>query len=176
MVSHCQAGVGTDFGLGAGCSLGCSLSCSLGFCCCCSCWRFSGFSSRVVSLCCKASSPPPSLLPVFWLSFSLASGPCATPFVIFAIMCKMPAPHSLSSSWQASHFWSLPYIHVIIPCHCSSSRADRVSNRFARRPTGQCSCVSACACCRIVPSMRLLQSLGAARSSLLFLCYMVQLD
>jgi hypothetical protein len=38
---------------------------------------------------------------------------------------------------------------------------------FVRCPTVRCSYVSSCACCLIVLSMRLLQSLGVARASLL---------
>jgi len=71
-VSHLLAHVGADFGLGAGCGLRCSLSCSLGFDCCCGCWCCSGPSSRVVSACCDAYSPPPSILAVFSLSFSVS--------------------------------------------------------------------------------------------------------
>jgi len=160
-VSHRLAGVGADFGLGADHGLGCSLSCRLGFGFWCSCWSFSGLPSRVVSACCDASSSPPSVLAVILLSFCRTSWPGATPFMTFAIMFVMPAPHSLSSSWQASHFCSLSCIHAIIPCHCVSSQAARDCHRLASCWTFWCSCISFCDCCRIVLSIRLLQSLGA---------------
>jgi len=166
-VSHSLAGVVADFGLGAGCGLGCSLTCSLDFGCCSSCWRFSGPSSQIVSACWEAASPPPSVLAVTSLAFSLPSWPGATPFMTFAIMFMMPTPHSLSSSWRASHFCSLSCIHLIIPYHSASSQAARTSHSFARYPTVRCSCASSCACCRIVLSMRLFQSLRAAGASLL---------
>ena len=140
------------------------MSCSLGFGCCCRRWRSSGPSSCVVSACFEASSPPLSILAAFSLSFSLTPWPGATPFMTSGIMFVIPAPHSMSSSWRASHFCSRSCIHVVIPSHCASLWATWASSRFVRCPTIQCSCVSSCACCRIVLSMRLLQSLGAGAS------------
>ena len=150
---------------------GCTLSGSLVSGCCCSWWCFSGPPSCVVSACCKSSSPPPSIPGVLSLSFSLAYCPSATPFMSFAIRFVMPPPHSLSSSWRASHVCSLSCSHVIIPNHCASSRAACPCTKLVRCPTVQCSCVSSCACCFIVLSMRLLQSLGVAGASLLILRY-----
>jgi len=168
-VSHRLGGVGADFGFCSCCCFGCPLSGSLGFGCCCSCWRFSGPPSCVVSTCCEASSPPPSISAVSSLSFSLASRAGATPFMTFTIVFVMPAPLSLLSSWQESHFCSLSCIHVLITSHCASSRPACACTKFVRCPTVRCSCVSSCACCRIVLSMRLLQSLGVAGASLLLL-------
>jgi len=161
------AGVGADFGLGLCCGFGCTLRSSLGFGCCCSCWRFSGPPSCGVSTCCEASSPPPSILSVSSLSLSLASCPGATPFMTFTIIFVMPAPHTLSSSWRASHFCCLSCIHVLIPPHCASLWAACAYTRFVRCPTVRCTCVSSCASCRIVLSMRLRQSLGVTGASLL---------
>jgi len=87
-------------------------------------------------------------------------------------MLVMPAPHCLLFLWRASHFCCLSSIHVINPSHYASSRDAQASNRFARCPTVRCSCISSCAYCRIVLSLRLLQSLGAqavAEASLLLL-------
>jgi len=139
--------------------------------CSCSCWNCSGPPSWVVSACCEASSPPPSIPAVLSLSLSLTSWPGATPFMTFAIILLMPAPHTLSSSWRASHFCSHSCINVLIPNHCASSGAACVCTKFIRCPTVQCSCVRSCACCRIVLSMRLLQSLGIAGAWLLLLCF-----
>jgi len=164
--------VGADFGLGLCCGSGCGLSCSLGFSCCFRCWSFSCPLSCVVSACCEASSPPPSILVVLSLSFPLASWPGATPVMTVAIMFVMPSPHSVSSTWRVSHFCSLSCIDVIIPRHCAFSRAACASSRFVRCPTVWCSCVSSCACCGIDLSVRLFQALGTmavARASLLLL-------
>jgi len=96
-VTHRLVGVGADFALGLGRGVGCSLSCSLSFGSCCSCSHFSCHSSRVVSACCDASSPPPFVLAVISLSFYLPSWTGATTFMTFVIMFVMPAPHSLLS-------------------------------------------------------------------------------
>jgi len=106
----------------------------------------------------------PSLLSCLFLSLSLP-GLGAPPFINISIMFVMPTLYSFSSSWWVSHFCSLCCIHVIIPSHCASSRAAWVSNRFAKCPTVRCSCVSSCACCPIILSIRLLQSLGALEIS-----------
>ena len=99
-VSHRLAGVGVGayFGLGTGWGFWCSWSCSLGLgfgcCCCCGCSRSFGPSSRIVSACGESSTPPPSVLAVTFLSLSLSSWPCATPFVIIPIMfCDARPPH-----------------------------------------------------------------------------------
>jgi len=60
-VSHRLAGVGANFGLGSCYGFGCTLSSIMVSGCCCSCWRFSDPPSCVVSACCDASSPPPSI-------------------------------------------------------------------------------------------------------------------
>ena len=171
-VSHLLEGVGAGFGFGTGSGLGCSLRCSSGFGCCCNYWHFSGPSSRIASAWWEASSPPPSVPAVISSSLSLPSWPCATPFMIFPIMFVWPAPHCLSSSWRTPHFCSLSCIHVIIPSHRASWWAAWDSTRFARCPNVWCSCVISCACCLIIFSMWLLQSLGAARASLLLLHFL----
>jgi len=76
-VAHFLAGKGVGLGLGLGscCGSGCSVSCclGLGFCCCCSSWRFSGSPSCVAPACCEAFRLPPSCLAVSSLPFFLAS-------------------------------------------------------------------------------------------------------
>jgi len=112
-----QGGVDFRFGLGSCCNFGCTLSGSLGFSYCCSSWCFSGPAFCIVSASCEASSPPPSITAVMSLSFSLASWPRPTPCMMLGIMLVIPIPHSLSSSWRATHFCFLFCIHLIIPNH-----------------------------------------------------------
>jgi len=159
-VCHWLASVGTDYGCRLCSGFGCNLTGSLGFGCCCSCCPCSTAPSCVVSASCDTTSPLFSMAAVITLSFSVASCPSATPFINFAIIFVMPAPHSLFSSWWASHFCSLSCIHVIIPIHCASLRVACPCNKFVRCPTVQCSCISSCTCSRIVTSIRLLQSFG----------------
>jgi hypothetical protein len=60
-------------------------------------------------------------------------------------------------------------MHDIIASGYASSQPAQASTRFAPFPTVQCSWVSSCACCHIVLSTHLLQSLRAAGASLLLL-------
>jgi hypothetical protein len=81
----------------------------------------------------------------------------------------MPVPHTLSCSWRSSHFCSLCCIHVRIPNHCASSRVACACTKFVTCPPVQCSCISTCACCRIVLSMWRIQLLGVTGALLLLL-------
>jgi len=178
---HHLAGVGAGLWLGSCCCSGFCLSCSFSlgwsFGWCCS-WRISNSPSCVAPASCEASRPPPSHLAVSSLSFFLTSWACAAlPTLDFTstsvVMSVMPVCHRTLCLWQSSHFVSLYCSYSFMPSHCVSSHTV-CSSILDILLIVWCSCITSCAYCLIVCSMRLLQSPWTLADSVVSLLRVVQ--